>query len=336
MLVDSSQVDEGCGLELGVVAQRGLALQDVAQLARSTVASECVREGLEDQRIGRVLLLCPDQVGQGFFLFPGVGVEVRGLEQRARRERSFGELDHPIERDAQRLRVARPSLEFHDGAMNGRVVGRKLVSAPKPDAGCLRGLESFELEVARLERDRSAPACAKCEVEASLEEICEQLPLLAGGSIDDQCFDGLLTARIVGERPTKSLGRAFGLAQGAAEHVAQCDERWGAVGPAYETCEALPRASSVLEAAQRLERLRQTPQCVLMLGVDLQCSFEARARLGLENFEFPAWRIDRSGDTLIMLRAVTLSAEATERTIFPDCGKLGEIVRARADQFADE
>jgi hypothetical protein len=63
---------------------------------------------------------------------------------------------------------------------------------------------------------------------------------------------------------------------------------------------------------------------------------EARARLGLENFEFPDWRIDRSGDMLIMLRAVTLRAEGTERTIFPDCGKLGDIVRARADQFADE
>jgi hypothetical protein len=63
---------------------------------------------------------------------------------------------------------------------------------------------------------------------------------------------------------------------------------------------------------------------------------EALARLGQENFEFPDWRIDRSGDTLIMLRAVTLRAEATERTIFPDCLKLGEIVRARADQFVDE
>jgi hypothetical protein len=78
-------------------------------------------------------------------------------------------------------------------------------------------------------------------------------------------------------------------------------------------------------------------------GVSQVCSVElwafeneARARLGHENFEFPDWRIDRSGDTLIMLRAVTLRAEATERTIFPDCGKLGEIVRARADQFADE
>jgi hypothetical protein len=63
---------------------------------------------------------------------------------------------------------------------------------------------------------------------------------------------------------------------------------------------------------------------------------EALARLGRENFEFPDWRIDRCGDTLIMLRAVTLRAEATERTIFPDCEKLGEIVRARAGQFADE
>jgi hypothetical protein len=63
---------------------------------------------------------------------------------------------------------------------------------------------------------------------------------------------------------------------------------------------------------------------------------EARARLAQENFQFPDWRIDRSGDTLIMLRALTLRAEATERTIFPDCEKFGEIVRARADQFADE
>lgn len=78
-------------------------------------------------------------------------------------------------------------------------------------------------------------------------------------------------------------------------------------------------------------------------GASQVCSVElwafenkARARLAQENFQFPDWRIDRSGDTLIMLRALTLRAEATERTIFPDCEKFGEIVRARADQFADE
>jgi hypothetical protein len=63
---------------------------------------------------------------------------------------------------------------------------------------------------------------------------------------------------------------------------------------------------------------------------------DARARLAHQNFEFPDWRIDRKGDTLVMLRAVTLRGEAAERTIYPDCEKLGEIVRARAAKFVDE
>lgn len=62
----------------------------------------------------------------------------------------------------------------------------------------------------------------------------------------------------------------------------------------------------------------------------------ARARLAQENFEFPDWRIDRRGDTLVMLRAVTVRSGTSERTIFPDCEKLGEIVRARAAKFANE
>jgi hypothetical protein len=63
---------------------------------------------------------------------------------------------------------------------------------------------------------------------------------------------------------------------------------------------------------------------------------DARARLAHQNFEFPDWRIDRKGDTLVMLRAVTLRGDTTERTIYPDCEKLGKIVRARAAKFADE
>jgi hypothetical protein len=63
---------------------------------------------------------------------------------------------------------------------------------------------------------------------------------------------------------------------------------------------------------------------------------DARARLAHQNFEFPDWRIDRKGDTLVMLRAVTVRGDTTERTIYPDCEKLGKIVRARAAKFADE
>jgi len=63
---------------------------------------------------------------------------------------------------------------------------------------------------------------------------------------------------------------------------------------------------------------------------------EARARLAQQNFEFPDWTIDRRGDTLVMLRAVTIRNQVTERAIYPDCEKLGEIVRARAAKFVDE
>jgi len=63
---------------------------------------------------------------------------------------------------------------------------------------------------------------------------------------------------------------------------------------------------------------------------------EARARLAEQNFEFPDWKIERQGDTLVMLRAVTLRGSLAKRTIFPDCEKLGNIVRTRAGKFAKE
>jgi len=63
---------------------------------------------------------------------------------------------------------------------------------------------------------------------------------------------------------------------------------------------------------------------------------EARARLAEQNFEFPDWRIDRQGDTLVMLRAVTLRGDLAKRTIFPDCEKLGNIVRTRAAKFTEQ
>jgi len=78
-------------------------------------------------------------------------------------------------------------------------------------------------------------------------------------------------------------------------------------------------------------------------GASQVCSVElwafendARARLARANFEFPDWRIDRKGDTLVMLRAVTLRSDTAERTIYPDCEKLGKIMRARAANFVDE
>jgi hypothetical protein len=78
-------------------------------------------------------------------------------------------------------------------------------------------------------------------------------------------------------------------------------------------------------------------------GLSQVCSVElwafenaARARLAQQNFEFPDWRIDREGDTLVMLRAVTLRGESANREIFPDCEKLGNIVRTRAAKFSEE
>ncbi|MBW2541372.1 MAG: DUF4124 domain-containing protein [Deltaproteobacteria bacterium] len=62
---------------------------------------------------------------------------------------------------------------------------------------------------------------------------------------------------------------------------------------------------------------------------------EARARLAGQNFAFPDWRIDRQGDMLVMLHAVTLRGELAERTIFSDCEKLGNIVRTRAAKFTE-
>lgn len=61
---------------------------------------------------------------------------------------------------------------------------------------------------------------------------------------------------------------------------------------------------------------------------------DARARLAHENFQFPDWRIDQLGDTLVMLRAVTLRGGEAERAIYADCEALGELVRARAAKLA--
>lgn len=119
----------------------------------------------------------------------------------------------------------------------------------------------------------------------------------------------------------------------------------GDVGRAWEIVEEMPedptKDPDLVEwgvVAQRTRHYTRTSgDASQVCSVELW-AFEndARARLAEENFEFPDWRIDRRGDTLVMLRAVTTRTEMTVRTIYPDCEKLGEVVRARAAKFTDE
>ncbi len=57
----------------------------------------------------------------------------------------------------------------------------------------------------------------------------------------------------------------------------------------------------------------------------------ARARAAHEGFAYPNWEIHREGALLVMLRAVTLApGQAPHRSVFADCRRLGERIRARA------
>ncbi len=58
---------------------------------------------------------------------------------------------------------------------------------------------------------------------------------------------------------------------------------------------------------------------------------EARARAAHEGFAYPNWEIHREGALLVMLRAVTLTpGQAPHRSVFADCRRLGDRIRARA------
>ncbi len=119
----------------------------------------------------------------------------------------------------------------------------------------------------------------------------------------------------------------------------------GDVGRAWEIVEEMPQDPKKDEdlvewgvVAQRTRHYtRQSGDASQVCSVELW-AFEndARARLAQQNFEFPDWNIDRRGDTLVMLRAVTNRNATTVRTIYPDCEKLGKLVLARAAKFADE
>ena len=119
----------------------------------------------------------------------------------------------------------------------------------------------------------------------------------------------------------------------------------GDVGRAWEIVEEMPedptKDPDLVEWGVVAQRTRHYTR--KSRGASQVCSVElwafendARARLAQENFEFPDWRIDREGDTLVMLRAVTIRNKTTQRTIYPDCEKLGDIARARAAKFVDE
>jgi len=117
------------------------------------------------------------------------------------------------------------------------------------------------------------------------------------------------------------------------------------VRPNWEVVEEMPedptRDADLVEwgvVAQRTRHYtRQSGGASQVCSIELW-AFEntARARLAEQNFAFPDWRIDRRGDTLVMLRAVTVRQDQTDRTIYPDCEKLGVSVRARAAKFAEE
>jgi len=118
-----------------------------------------------------------------------------------------------------------------------------------------------------------------------------------------------------------------------------------AVSPGWEVVNEMPEDPSrdvdLVEWGVVAQRARHYTRS--LVGASQVCSIElwafqneARARLAHQNFEFPDWKIDRQGDTLVMLRAVTLVGDMTKRTIFPDCEKLGGIVLTRAAKFVDE
>ena len=79
-------------------------------------------------------------------------------------------------------------------------------------------------------------------------------------------------------------------------------------------------------------------------GASQVCSVELwafedapRAQAADENFEFPNWQIDREGELLVMVRALTLRGnDPPQRAIYPDCDRLGKRVRARvAERVGD-
>jgi hypothetical protein len=116
------------------------------------------------------------------------------------------------------------------------------------------------------------------------------------------------------------------------------------VRPGWETVDEMPEDPSKdadlvewgVVAKRTRHYTRKSGSASQVCSVELW-AFEndARARLAHQNFEFPDWRIDREGDTLVMLRAVTLQGGTAERTIYPDCEKLGKTVRARTAKFSD-
>lgn len=57
---------------------------------------------------------------------------------------------------------------------------------------------------------------------------------------------------------------------------------------------------------------------------------ESSARWAAERFEYPQWKIERSGPVLVLYHAVTLSERGALRRIFGDCQHLGEATLARA------
>ncbi len=104
-----------------------------------------------------------------------------------------------FEHTRERVVVALRALEIRPGPQHRAVVLGELPRALDPDAGVGGRMALVEMDLARLDGDRSALARAGGEIEAVLEKACDGLPILRLRREQERPFDRRRQERIVFE-----------------------------------------------------------------------------------------------------------------------------------------
>ena len=249
-------------------------LEDRNALAVAAEPSQRLVELRRHRGVGRRHEHGAFQVLDGALVVVALATQLCRFEQGGEIGRA-GAPDDPLERQQESGPVAGPPFDVGREQVDAGVLGHQLAGASEPRP-CRGGtVEALELKAAGHQCDLAALVLGICQLEAPIQQIGQQGPLLAALRVLDQGIDGVRVAWVIGQGEAKALGCAAVLLEWALEHPAQRDQRMGPVGAALPIDDSLPQACGVAGTPLGIARPGESRQRVELVLVDCKRPLEA-------------------------------------------------------------
>ena len=190
-------------------------LQQLRSFLGGAELEQTVADREQHLAVARGLALRLAQQREGALGIAALQVQLGGLDEQARGSVLARQRDGALEDLAQPRPVGHAARELAERIVDRQVVRIQIVRAVQPQPRGLRLVEALQVELADLGRERRCAAVRLgLAVEAPLEQVGEQVPLLAGRRVQGERLDRIGVVRVVGQgapgtaRPRDPTARA--------------------------------------------------------------------------------------------------------------------------------